>query len=82
MRPVLFAVARHAVEKLLSIFRGIDADAESLHFSLGVSFGFVDERRHLGPPPGSPAAAVEKNYRGRSLSKYRRKLHGRAVDVL
>jgi hypothetical protein len=53
-----------------------------LHFSLDVSFGFIDEGRHLGPAPGSPAAAVEKNYRGRSLREYRGKLHGRAVEVL
>jgi CBS domain-containing protein len=81
-RTVFLAVARHAVEKLLSFFSGLDADAEDLHAVGNVSLGFIDEGRHLGPAPGSPAAAVEKNYRGRSLREYRGKLNGRAVEIL
>ena len=82
MRAVFLAVARHAVEELFPFFRRLDADAENLYFSLDVSFGFIDEGRHLGPAPGSPAAAVEKDDGGGSLGEYRGKFNGRAVNIL
>ena len=82
MRAVFLAVTRHAVEEPFPFFRRLDADAENLHFPIDVSFGFVNEGRHLGPAPGSPAAAVEKDDRGRSLSESRGKFNGRATGIL
>ena len=65
VRAVFPAVASHPLEKLFAFFRRLDADAEDLNLLRNVSLGFVDEGRHLGPAPGSPAAAVEKNHRRR-----------------
>jgi hypothetical protein len=82
MRTVLLAIARHALDKFLSFFRRVNADAENLDFSFKVSFPLVDKGRHLGPAPGSPAATVEKNHRGRGRAEDRGQLHSHAVDIL
>lgn len=82
MRAVFLAVARYAIKKLPPLLGGLDANAKNLHFPLDVSFGFVNEGRHLGPAPGSPAPAVEKDDRGRSLSESRGKFNGRAAGIL
>ena len=82
LRTVLLAVARYALEKFLSFFRRVNADAENLDFSFKVSFPLVDKGRHLGPAPGSPAATVEKNHGGRRRAEDRRKFHSHAVDIL
>ena len=81
VRPVFLAVAGHAFEKLLAFFRGFDAHTEDLYTFRNVSFRLVDEGRHLGPAPGSPAAAVEKHHRGRRRAKGHGKLDCRAVHA-
>ena len=81
MRPVFLTVARDALEQFFPFRGGLDADAKDLHAGGKVSLGFVDKGRHLGPAPGSPAAAVEKNHGRGSLRKDRGKFNGRAVDV-
>jgi len=81
MWPVFLAVARDALEKFLALFRRLDADAEDLHLSFKISFPLVDKGRHLGPAPGSPAPAIEKNHGGRRHAEHCREWHCRAVDI-
>ena len=82
MRAVFLAVARNALEQFFPFLGGLDADADNLHAGRNVSLGFVDEGRHLGPAPGSPTAAVEKNHGGGRLGKQGGEFNGSAVDVL
>lgn len=82
MRTVLLAIARHALDKFLSFFWRVNADAENLDFSFKVSFPLVDKGRHLGPAPGSPAAPVEKNHRRRRRAENRGKFDSQTVDIL
>ena len=65
VRAVLQAITSHTLEKLFAFFRRLDADAEDLDLLGNVPLRFVDKGRHLGPAPGSPAAAVEKDHRRR-----------------
>jgi len=53
-----------------------------LNFSFEVALPLVDKGRHLGPAPGSPAAAIKKEHRRRGMGKYRRKLYRDAVDII
>jgi hypothetical protein len=82
MRPVLAAIASHALAQFAALFGGLDADAEYLNLFGNVSFGFVDKGRHLGPAPGSPPAAVEEHNGCRGFGECGRKVNGRAVDVV
>ena len=59
MQPIFFAIAGHALEKFLAFFRRLDADAGDLNLSFEIAL-LVDQGRHPGPAPRSPAAAVEK----------------------
>jgi len=61
MRPVFLAIASHALEKFLALFRRLNANAEDLNFSFEISFPLVNKGRHLGPAPRSPAATIEKS---------------------
>ena len=81
MRPVLLAIARHAVEKFSAFFRRFNADAEDLNFSFEIALPLVDKGRHLGPAPRSPAAAVKENYRRRRLREHGGKFDGCPIDV-
>jgi hypothetical protein len=81
MRMVLLAISDDAIEKSLSFFRRLDADAEDLYLSCQISFPLVHEGRHLGPAPGSPTAAIEKNDRRGRRPEDSGKFHCLAVDV-
>jgi hypothetical protein len=82
MRPVLLAVARDALKKLLAFLRRLDADAQDMYFPFEISFPFINKGRHLGPAPRSPPATVEKYHRRRRVFKNRGKVDGGAVDVV
>ena len=82
VRTVFLAVTRHPLSQLSSLFRRLDADAEDLDLFGNVSFRFINEGRHLGPAPGSPAATVEKDHGCRRPGEDLWKIHGLAVDVL
>ena len=64
------------------IWERIDADTEDLNFSFEVALPLVDKGRHLGPAPGSPAAAIKKEHRRRGMGKYRGELYREAVDII
>lgn len=81
MRTVFLAVAGHPIEKFLSFFRRLDADAEDLYLSFQISFPLVHEGRHLGPAPGSPASPVKEHDRGRRAREHAGKLDRDAVDI-
>ena len=81
VRPVFLAVAGHAFEKLFAFLRRIDADAEDLNFSFEIALPLIDEGRHLGPTPGSPAAAVEKDDGCWRILEDSGKFDSRAVDI-
>ena len=82
LRPIFLAVTGHAFEKFLAFLWWIDADTEDLNFSLEVALPLVDEGRHLGPTPGSPAAAIKKDHRRRGMGEYRGELYRHAVDIV
>ena len=75
------AVARDALEKFLAFFRRLDADAEDLHLSFKISFPLVDKGRHLGPAPGSPAAAVKEHHRRRRILEDCGEVCVSAIDI-
>jgi len=81
VRPVLLAVAGHAFEKLFAFLRRIDADAEDLDFSFEIALPLINEGRHLGPTPGSPAAAVEKDDGCWRIPEDSGEFDSRAVDI-
>ena len=82
MRAVLLAVSGDSLSKLLSLFRRFNAYAKDLDLFGNVSFRFVDEGRHLGPAPGSPAAPVKKYDGRRRFFEYRREIYVIAINVL
>ena len=81
MRSVFLAIPRNPFKKFLAFFRRVDADAEDLNISFKVSFPLVDKGRHLGPAPGSPAAAVKENNSRGGLGEDGGKCNRHAVDV-
>lgn len=81
MRPVLLAIARDALDKFFAFLWRFDANAEYLNFPFEIALPFVNKGRHLGPAPGSPAAAVEKYHRRRRILENRGKVDGDAVNV-
>ena len=81
MRPVFLAVARHPLEKFFTFGRRLDTDAEDLDFSFEIAFPFIDEGRHLGPAPGSPAAAVKEHHCRRRILEDRGEVCVSAIDI-
>lgn len=82
VRPVLFTIAGHPLEQLFTFLRWLHANTQHLNFFWNISFGLVNKGRHLGPAPGSPAAAVEKHYGRGCLREDLGKLNGFPVDIL
>ena len=62
MGPVLLGVARDTLAQSEPFVGRLNAHAENLNSLRNISFRLVDKGRHLGPAPGSPAAAVKENY--------------------
>ena len=82
MRAVLLTVAGHPLSQLSPLLRRLDADAEDLNIFRNVPLRLVNEGRHLGPAPGSPAAAIEEDDSRRRFGKGHWEFDRFTVDVL
>src|SRR2546422_1043426 len=60
MGPVLLAIPGNPIAELAPFVSGLDAHAEDLNLIRNVSFGLVNEGRHLGPAPRSPTATIKE----------------------
>ena len=75
-------VANDPLAELPAVFRRLRADPVDGDVIFLVPAVFVDKGRNLGPAPGSPLPAVEKDNRGRRFFQDRWEFNRISIDVL